>query len=190
MKKILFLLLLLLVGGSLFFFFPKKNPAVDLKQAGWKQFSSTQLDFTFLYPPQYLILENAVTEPTQIYKTLTLIEDTADNRLFLEGKGGVREGPTAMVIAIYPNAKQTPLVEWLEQTPSANKKLASKEPKAFTFARQSGYTYTWSGLYEGRTIAIPYKNTVVTLSVTSLNEKDAIVSDFENLLTTFTFTTK
>ena len=52
---------------------------------------------------------------------------------------------------------------------------------------ETAYTYTWSGLYEGRTTAIARGDTIVAISVTYMDPSDDILVAYDDVVSSLRF---
>lgn len=108
---------------------------------------------------------------------ILIVEDTEENRDLLDGKTTVaREGPTSISIEIYANPEYFPNL-YLANNGTSTEKINGEE----------GIGYTWSGLYEGKTIVVTKGNQNYAFSVTWLTKEDKLLKDFEKLIDTADF---
>ncbi|MFZ2555814.1 MAG: hypothetical protein WAZ27_00585 [Minisyncoccia bacterium] len=99
------------------------------------------------------------------------------------------EGLPAISIDMYQNNLDKLSTDaWIRSSNDSNFKLSSDGIIATTsVSGLPALSYTWDGLYRGRTIAIARREYIYAFSVTSLTPEDTIHTDFDELLRTVTF---
>lgn len=143
---------------------------------------------SFEYPNEYYLKEQreAIDSDKELL-TVTLVENTKENVDFLEGRStDVREGPTSITLKVYPNPDQLSPVEWSSYDPNWN--VANSALTPIEVVGEIGVSYTWSGLYEGRSVILSKDNHILVFSVTKMNNDDQIIKDFEAILNSTAFT--
>jgi hypothetical protein len=141
----------------------------------------------FEYPSSLYIKEKINARGTEPKVTVTLVKNIEDNVDFIEGRTtDVREGPTAITLDIYDNPKNLSPKDWVIQ--SQNWNIATSQADPITVAGERGVSYTWSGLYEGRSVVLSKGNDIFVFSVTYMDQNDQMLKDFEMVLNSAAFT--
>jgi hypothetical protein len=98
------------------------------------------------------------------------------------------EGPVAITIDIYDNSvDKLSVMDWMKNTNQSNFKLG---PGTYDTERVGGeiaYTYTWSGLYEGRTTVLAHGTDIVAISVTYMDPNDDILIAYDDVVSSIHF---
>ncbi len=186
MKKNLILaaiLIVVLVVASYLAYVFRPQPAPDTLGT---RYQSAAYDLSFTQPEGYYLVERQVGTLERPQLALVLVEDTQENRDVLNGIATTpREGPTAISIDVYPNTDKRSAEEWMRQ--DTNWTIRSSELTPITIAGIPGVSYTWSGLYEGRTSIVTSGTHAYVFSVTWMTREDRILTDFETLLQSVRF---
>jgi hypothetical protein len=140
----------------------------------------------FKYPETYYKKEKLdAGTPESPQLSVILAEDTPDNRAVLDGTTTeTREGPTAITVDVYQNTDKLATKDWIGK--DTNWTVANSVATRTTVAGLEALTFTWSGLYEGKTVIVTSGDKAYVLSVTWMNPDDQIKKDFETLLSTIT----
>lgn len=141
----------------------------------------------FEYPSSLYIKEKIGARGAEPKVTVTLVKNIEDNINFIEGRTtDVREGPTAITLDIYDNPKNLSPKDWAIE--SQNWNIATSQAEPITKAGERGVSYTWSGLYEGRSVVLSKERNIFVFSVTYMDKKDQMLKDFEMVLNSAAFT--
>ncbi len=149
------------VAAALYFlprFFPSSSGAT-------KTYMNDVYGVAFDYPSRYDLTETSKQngEGPELIVTLT-------DKKWLPAIDG--EGPTAITLEIYTRAESVPTQEdtvetWIRSATSSNFHLSTNGTLGETrIANQSGQLYTWSGLYEGTSIATEHRGNILLFTIT------------------------
>lgn len=175
----------LVVVGTGFYFFNRVE-APMLPETGEKAamlpYKNEAFGLSFQYPSTLYMLErNDIGTPDKPQLALFLAEDTQENRDVLEGRNTTpREGPTGIAITVFPNPSTLEASEWAKT--DTNWTVANTSAQPIVVNGNEGISYTWSGLYEGRTVVLTKGDKAYVFSVTWLTPEDQIIKDFEMVL--------
>lgn len=190
-KKLLAALALLVVLIGIGVFLVLKNPAPAPIQTEHpvKTYSSAEYGLIFLYPQNYFFVEYDDTTGGVAHHAVVLYEDTKTARDIIGGKMPATEAPPAITVDIYDNAAGIATEKWIRDTQESNFKLSRDGALTpVTLGGAPALSYTWSGLYEGRTIALSRQRRLYAFSVGMNTPDDRIVSDFSIVVNSATFT--
>lgn len=155
----------------------------------WATFLSDTLGLSFAYrtfPDGYMLIENETeSEGAFSYK----IMKRSDYRELQESTEP-REGPPVMTIEEFPNPGNRSLEDWIKTDRRSNYALQGEEKggmKSEAIGGKNAIRYSWSGLYEGDSVAVIHQGSAVVMSVTYFGPGDQIRKDFEELLTSIRF---
>lgn len=98
-----------------------------------------------------------------------------------------REAPPAITLEIFPAGRFATLNEWIKGSKFSNFNLSDGKLLAATVGGLDGFTYYWSGLYEGQSSIIKRGDNVYIFSVQYLTPNDKIITDFNELIGTVKF---
>lgn len=160
-----------------------ESTAVVVKTVAYK---NTTYKLGFKYPENYYKKEklDAGTAESPQLSTI-LVEDTEENRAVVDGTSTeVREGPIAITADVYQNPDKLATKDWVGK--DTNWTVANSVATRTTVAGLEALTFTWSGLYEGKTVIVTSGDKAYVFSVTWMNPDDQIKKDFEALLSTIT----
>lgn len=165
---------------------PQTGERPDVVNESMQTYTSPNTGLTLTYPVKYFLEEKNTGSPQRGRFTIVLMEDTAENKAVREGTGPAREGPPTITIDMFQNDLDSYTADsWIRGTNDSNYKLSPNGVIATTSINGvSALSYRWSGLYEGETRVIARPDWVYVLSVTWLTREDALVSDFEAILST------
>lgn len=136
---------------------------------------------SFSYPNTYYLLAKETGTDVAPIRSIVLAEDTPEHRAILEGRSTeVREGPPTITIDIYRSRPQKDIPSWIATY--TNWKLGDKALHEVTVSGQKGYTFNWSGLYEGRSIVVIANDMTYVFSVNWNTPSDEILKEFALLL--------
>jgi len=172
----IFILLVLAVGGYLYFadtaVAPTGEPNIEEMM---QQYQNTTYGISLAYPNTYALQEREVGNGERAHYSITLIDKVALANAPQNG-----EGPPAITIDIFQNDIDQLLInEWVQGSSFSNFKLSPDGVLASTtLAGAPALTYTWDGLYRGKSFVAAHKGNIVMVSGQFLAAEDEIVSDF------------
>ncbi len=149
-----------------------------------RTYSSSAHALTFWYPSVYFLREQDSGTVESRAHSIVLVEDTKSNRDILDGVGAVAsEGPTSITIAVYQNPKKLSAQEWAKV--DSNWNLGTKT--TVSIGGMEGISYTWDGLYLGKTSVVANGGRIYVFTVTWIAPTDRILNDFAALLHSVVF---
>lgn len=152
-----------------------------------KAYGNTSYKLKFSYPETYYLKEKidaGAMEGPEF--AVTLVLDTPDNRALVDGTSAIAgEGPTSINVSVYKNPEKLPAKDWVTRDP--NWAVTNSVVTRTSVAGIEGISFTWSGLYEGKTVIVTTGTMVYTFSVTWITPDDTIKKDFEKILSTVSF---
>jgi hypothetical protein len=180
---ILVILILIIVGIAIF---KTKDTAPTQNIDRLKTYTANQNKFSFKYPSNYYLKEHETGTVAKPQHSIVLAEDTAENRDLLDGKSTIpREGPISITINVYSNPNKLASADWIKE--DTNWTIRTSELTPLTVGAEAGVTYSWSGLYEGRSTVVTRGDLAYVFSVTWLSPTDNIITDYDLLLSTVEF---
>ncbi|MEK7099799.1 MAG: hypothetical protein AAB883_01505 [Patescibacteria group bacterium] len=150
-------------------------------------YTSRPFGISFIYPKGYYLKERTdVGTPERPQLSVLLVEDTPENRDLVNGVSkDVREGPTAITVDAYPNPEALSARDWMSK--DTNWTIRTSEVTDVTVGTTTGASYRWSGLYEGKSTVVTHGTHAYVFSVTWMTASDAILKDYDTLLTSVAF---
>lgn len=146
------------------------------------EYASETAKVSFKYPDSYIVQERDLTinnDPFHLV-ILTRVDDVIPEN---------GEGSTVITVSIFDLSKPQPLKDWLgTMTNSMPEPAGGYVYKEGALGGEKSLRYTSTGLYESDNVAVQIENRVYVFSSTWLTREDQILKDFENLLSTVTFT--
>lgn len=188
MKTFIGALIVILIAAGVYFFVPRAadNDTVPSgtgtpQVTTLKQYTNPTYGVAFAYPDSYVLSEVATDGTGGHVAMITLMDKVAAANI---PEGG--EGPVSITFDIYKRASaQVSAEDWIRNTPQSNFQLSTDKSVAeVSLAGTTGYSYTWDGLYRGRSIAFAHGEYIVVASVTMFEPADTIVRDFDALALT------
>lgn len=157
-----------------------ERPVRDAKATNTQVYESSAYGLSFSYPAGYYLKEHeAPAERPQL--SLVIVEDSEENRDLMEGRSSeLRDGPTAITIDVYPNPDRLPAEDWVRA--DMNWTVRTSEAAPIGRGSITGVTYSWSGLYAGKSIVVTQGMRTYAFSVTWLTPADPILSAFDRVL--------
>lgn len=156
-------------------------PASEENTADVTAYTNEEFNIAFTYPSTLFLSERDAGTSARPQLALFLTEDTEENRDVIEGRNTVpREGPTGITVDVYQNPEQLSSSVWVQT--DTNWTIANGGATDVTVAGNEGVTYTWSGLYEGRTVVVTKGDKAYVFSVTWMTPGDQILRDFDTVL--------
>ncbi len=180
----------LAVFGLVVYFFPHVTTTTLLDdrddtftpELKYEDFTSLELGLNFKYLPKYFLQERDLGTAARAHTALILTEIAEE-----EVKNG--EGPVSITIDVYQNdfAHDTP-ESWIRNNSDSNFKLSDGILRPFSVGGEPALVYRWSGLYEGDSVVVVHGRHLYSFTVTHLTHEDEIGTDFNDLLSTVSFT--
>lgn len=156
-------------------------PASEENTADVTAYTNEEFNIAFTYPSTLFLSERDAGTTARSQLALFLTEDTEENRDVIEGRNTVpREGPTGITVDVYQNPEQLSSRAWVQT--DTNWTIANGGATDVTVAGNEGVTFTWSGLYEGRTVVVTKGDKAYVFSVTWMTPEDQILRDFDTVL--------
>jgi hypothetical protein len=183
---ILIVLAIVIVGAGAYAFFAKKalSPTDDQVQvpADSESYSDTEHGISFSYPEGYVKTEQEVGNGEREHYLIMLVRKGDE----IAPEGG--EGPIAITIDIYDNSvDKLSVMDWMKNTNQSNFKLGPGTYDTEQVGGEAAYTYTWSGLYEGRTTVLAHGTDIVAISVTYMDPNDDILIAYDDVVSSIHF---
>jgi hypothetical protein len=136
---------------------------------------------SFEYSPDYFLTERDAGTAERPQLSLLIVEDTEENRDLIEGRTtDARDGPTGITVDVYPNPDRLTAEDWTRA--DTNWTVRTSEAAPIGRGQITGTTYSWSGLYEGKTVIVTEGTHSYVFSVTWLEPTDAILTEFDSIL--------
>lgn len=179
MKRIVTIVLLVLVAGILAWLAWGRDRSAQSEESNYgsntPSYVNENYGIGFDFPDGYKRSERVVREPVEHYSiTFIRAEDLP------APQGG--EGPTSINIDIYSLGSAANLEEWIRTNQASNFAIGPGELNRTTVDGAEALSYTWDGLYPGRTTAFLHNGNVFLVSGTYLAPEDKIVSDYRALV--------
>ncbi len=146
-----------------------------------------KLGIRFEYPAYYLLTEATESESVYGKWNLTLVEDTKENRAMFASSSPARDGPTSITVDVYENTDTLTADSWVKTSSFSNYSLSVGDLQPTTLAERAAYSYTWSGLYEARSIVAATEDYVYSFSLQYLTPDDLILRNFERMIQSVEF---
>lgn len=199
--KILIIVLVIAVAGIIFYKLDSKTPAQApaapnaqgtsavatstgsgiASKASMIPYSNTKYGIAFQYPSDLYIKEREVGTAAKPQLSITLVRDTQENRDLINGKSKTAtEGPVSITIDVYMNPENLVAREWVSK--ATNWSMATKEAVPIKVGDRNGMTFSWSGLYEGKTIVLTEGMRAYVLAVTWMDPQEQIIRDMAMIL--------
>ncbi len=142
---------------------------------------------SFEYSPYYYLASRDAGSPARPQRAVVLVEDTPLHRDLVEGRATewVGEGPTVITVDAFENPEGYSVEEWLRE--ATNWKLATSDLTPVSVGGAEGVSFTWTGLYEGKSAVVGHGGRIFVFSVTWLTPEDRILEDYEALLASARF---
>lgn len=186
MRSIIWILVLLVlaVGGYLYLNDSARTPIeVPNGEESTSAYNNSIYGISFEYPNTYELQEREVGNGERAHYSITLIDKVALANAPQNG-----EGPPVITVDIFQNdVDQLSINEWVEGSSFSNFKLSPDGTLASTtLAGAPALTYTWDGLYRGKSYVAAHRGNIVMVSGQSLATEDKIVGDFNEIIFSFT----
>lgn len=159
-------------------------PVSTQSKASMVPYENTEYGLSFSYPSNLFVHERDSGTEALPQLSLFLTQDTKENRDVLEGRAtDAREGPTGISIDVYENPKGLSASDWMKT--DTNWTVANSTATPLMIGTVVGASYTWSGLYEGKTVVLVRGSRAYVFSVTWMTAEDQIILDFDMVLNSF-----
>ncbi|MBX4209593.1 hypothetical protein KW799_02805 [Candidatus Parcubacteria bacterium] len=169
--------LLVAVAWASYYFYPSR--AADLKPETSKSYVSGRYGISFLYPNYYRLEQKDIGDARRARHLIMLTDATLDPL----PKDG--EGPPSITIDILENDGIAVSAEdFIRNDDISNYRLGNGLISTSTEGPVEGLGYSWSGLYEGRSLVVVRPGYIFMFSVTRFGPDDRIVADFSRILRT------
>jgi hypothetical protein len=145
-------------------------------------YASDEQGISFHYPSKYFVEEFPLAAASGTFYHVALLEDTAENRALVAGELPGREYPPGITVDVFPNPDGLSVADWMKMSMYSNYGLGSGEYALLETEQGLAASYTWSGLYEGHTVLLAHRGSIVSASVTYLTREDAAREEFADLL--------
>lgn len=156
-------------------------PAIIEDAPDGQAYSNDQYGISFEYSLGYYLKERDAGTAKRPQLSLLLVEDTQENRDLLEGRiTEARDGPVSITIDAYPNPDRLTAEDWVRA--DTNWTVRTSEAAPIGRGQITGVTYSWSGLYEGKTVIVTEGVRAYVFSVTWLEPEDPILTEFDAVL--------
>ncbi len=174
MKKIITIIALAVILIAGLTYWEKKADAPA--EAGGKTYTSEEYGFSFEYPEGYVLTEQETAEG---YAVVLVLEEDATPRVD-------SEGPISINVNVYSGNADRALLEWLTNDIHSNYDPLRVHTST-TVGDLPALTYEWSGLYEGKSVAVKNGDDIIVFSRTRIAMEDKTVADFEPLVESVKF---
>lgn len=158
-----------------------KNNSVD-----WKIYKNEKYGFEFSYPSAYTA--RSYTE-TQVKGKLFIA--MLSSKEIGPGEGG--DGPVSRIsVSVWNNSKQLSLVDWASD--EYNKSFSNygtdsiSDFKNETLSGHKAISYSWEGLSLGKTVIVENNKLIFLLDTIGNSKTEQVWKDFDNVVSTLTFT--
>jgi hypothetical protein len=153
------------VGVTLFALHTRATPVAS--------FSDPEYGISFTYPTTY----SATRQYYPDHYSVVVADKAA-----LAATSTASEGPTAITFDIFKNPRKLTLRQWVKSNPASNYQLSYGEMASSTEAGKEAVAYRWDGLYRGESYVFTNGNSIMMASVTYMDPKDKIRTDFASML--------
>jgi hypothetical protein len=137
-------------------------------------YSSSEYGFSFEIPKDYDLIE--VTAPNDRRHSIILSRKQDSN---VPENG---EGPTAITIDVFPNATGTSIANWVRANTVSNFNQSTTPLSEREVSGAPAVSYSWDGLYLGRSVAFMHDGSAILVSGTYLETDDKIYADFDEVV--------
>lgn len=197
MNKTLFSILALIAVVLLVVFvvLPQRGEDTEDVEDTFASYQNEEFEFSFDYrtePDGYTLVE--VEEEARGERIFALnLFDTDEYEELLKAieEGTPREGPPSIGVEVFDMGESSNIEQWIQDNPQLSNLGQGGSPAQFDEMEVDGVegrTYLWDGLYTGKSIALPYGENAVVLSVTYLTTEDDIRTYFDTFVDSFEFT--
>lgn len=161
---------------------PEESPAP-------MEYRNTSFGFSFSYPggeDGYVLVENVTTKRSfDPYLSLSLFN--ADEYEDFQQAIEPREGPPSLTVEVFSVEDYPTPVAFAVNHPLSNYTQGPGELSDVEIGGEAGVSFTWSGLYEGRTSVVLHEDRFYVWSVQALEPQGSMTVDYHALLETVSF---
>ncbi|HEY0010346.1 MAG TPA: hypothetical protein VGB97_00330 [Candidatus Paceibacterota bacterium] len=144
-------------------------------------YSAPEAGITFSYSPGYYLKERKEGAGNRPELVVVLVEDTTENREVIDGRSTTaREGPTSITLDVYPNPDRLGAEDWVRA--DTNWTVRTSDAAPIGRGSITGVTYSWDGLYSGKTVVVTRESRAYVFSVTWMSPEDPILKEFDRVL--------
>lgn len=166
---------------------PSVLPILEGPKEDTRIFYSQAHAISFEYGSGYYLKARDAGTQARPQLSVILVEDTQENRDVIEGRTTIaREGPTAITIDAYPNPDRLTAEDWVRE--DTNWTVRTSDAAPIGRGSLTGVTYTWSGLYEGKTVVVTHEERAYVFTVTWMAPTDPILAEFDRVLSSVELT--
>lgn len=183
MKKAIIIFLSLIVITVIILF--TKTETLNTQNIHTVDFETETI--SFVIPQGYFLEEKELGNGERRHLSITLTEDTEENKLIREGKAPGREGPVAITLDIFQNLELVNAETWIKTNNSSNWKLGESPISPVSVGENTGYEYEWDGLYRARSVVFIKDSIVIMTTVTYMDKTEPITEIFNTLISTLSF---
>lgn len=172
--------LLVVIGGTYLAFFRDKS-GEDINPADFREntYISSEYGFSFTKPEGYNIVE--ATSPSDRRHSIVMSR-MQDSNIPENG-----EGPTAISVDIFPNPQASNASSWVRANTISNFNLSTTPLKETSVSGIPAISYSWDGLYQGRSVAFMHKGNLILISGTYNVVEDEIYQAFDKVIESMEF---
>jgi len=160
---------------------PVVAPIINDEQPALLRYAAPEYGLAFDYSPGYYLKERKEGPGNRPELVVVLVEDTQDNRDVIEGRVTEgREGPPSITIEVHPNPDRLPAHDWVRA--DTNWTVRTSEAAPVGRGQITGVTYSWDGLYSGKSVIVTKGERAYVFSVTWLTPEDRLLAEFDRIL--------
>jgi hypothetical protein len=161
---------------------PLPVPALTQEQeSATLAYDSPDYGLTFDYSAGYYLKERVEGVGNRPELVVVLVEDSVENRDVVEGRTTEgRDGPTSITIEVHPNPDRLNAEDWVRA--DTNWTVRTSEAAPYGRGQLTGITYSWDGLYPGKSVIVTRGTRAYVFSTTWLTPNDAIITEFDRVL--------
>jgi len=175
--------IIILIGLGFLYFYPAN------KEQGDTSYSSSRYGLSFDYPANYFVALEQTFDGEREQHAIVLAEDTPAIRELFSNPNSATEGPPTITITIFQNnLDRYTLQSFVEGTNFSNFKLSDGNKTEVTVGGETAWRYRATGLYENENVVVVRPDYVYMITAFFNSPEDAILTDFDEILKTITFT--
>jgi len=189
-KIVVILGIVLIVLGGLFYYTsrvaeaPESEVPTETPPAGGVIYESSSTGFSFAYPDTYVLVR--APESSELLEGVTLMIKSDYEEL--EASTEPREGPPSITVMVYNNALGASPSQWVMAQPQlSNYGVATSDVLPTLVSGMEAVRYSWSGLYQGESVAVSHQNRIYIFSASWLTPEDPQREDLETVLSSVVF---
>jgi len=154
-----------------------------------RTYQNTEIGLSFDYPGKYFTIETLAQGEREI-RTITLLEDTEENRSLVNNQLPGRESPPTITLTLYQNNLDKYDAEtFINNNSHSNFKLSDGKITNTALGNIPALKYNATGLYENENIVAATPSFVYMATVNFSSPQDTIITDFNNIISTLKITT-